>query len=179
MNKIKIFFYGIIAACGALFVELIFKSFSENYQQSVSLENFSFILIAFIIIEEFFKFLLIYKISLENKESNKLFFYSLIFGLGFSLLEISIIIFIGQLYENPILGLLGIFFLHILTCGIFGHFLSKEGQRISLATKSLILSLFLHIIYNALIIYNFGYEIALIFLFFSYLFLFSIRKLKK
>jgi len=151
---IKPFFFGIIAALGALFLELIlYLIFPEqetqiNYYNKITL--FLFLVVA---IEEAFKVLLVYKNSEDFSNENDIFISSFFIGAGFALAELFLKDLGSKLFS---IGNLNIFLLHILTAGLAGYLLSKQrSPRKSYLAKIWFLVFLVHLSYNLLAIYIF------------------------
>lgn len=133
MKQIESFFWGIIAALGAIIVELfLFIGFSaySDYSMGFSFSSLysipRFIILA-ACIEEIFKYLIISKrvelISLEKSYIINSFFV----GLGFFGVELGLI---SQAEPFPPLLLLAeIAILHIGTAGIIGYFVATKNPK--------------------------------------------------
>lgn len=152
---IKPFLFGIIAALGALVLELIFyiifpgRETQQDYYNKITL--FLFLVVA---IEELLKVLIIYKSSEEFSNENDIFISSFFVGAGFSLIEL----FLKDLdYESLLsLGNFNIMLVHILTAGLAGFFISKQPViKKSFLIKIWLLASLIHLSYNLLIIYLF------------------------
>jgi len=162
MKIIQPFFFGILAAFGALFFQLAIRiifigdgSLPDNFYTQIS-----WLLLAVILIEEIFKFLLINKYRQEAENKKNFLLGSFLIGLGFSVVEISLL-FSSEILTGPALylGMLGVLCIHLATAGFVGIFLiqidaaSKKGGLVHL--PSIILFVFLiHLLYNSFLIYN-------------------------
>ena len=155
MKQLQSFFLGILAALGALFLEILFLNFSEPLSYSAnnaplqSFSSFGFIFFLSIFIEELLKALFIFKILSKEKNITRNSFF---LGLGFSLLEISLVYWnfrFGR--EFDLSGIIGIGIIHISTAVIIGYFLEKKTKsRIRSLLSGLILAFFTHSLYNIL-----------------------------
>jgi len=167
--KIKLFFFGIIAALGAMIVELVLKNILSS---EISLANNFFTIITpslvlFALVEEIFKFVVINKTVLLLKKPAEAFFRALLIGLGFSLTEIYLA-FAGIFFRqsNYLLAILGILIIHISTSLLFGYFSFKKSPLSKTTFAAiLIFATLLHLLYNIFIIYNLSPTIILIYLF--------------
>lgn len=156
MKKIiKSFLLGILAALGALFLELVFylifpsQETQQDYYNKITL--FLFLIVA---IEELLKVLMIYKNSTELSGENDIFISSFFIGTGFALTEL----FLKESVRQSLfsLGNLNIILVHILTAGLAGYFISKQpAPRKSFLVKIWLLAFSGHLLYNLLIIYLF------------------------
>lgn len=179
MDKLKFFILGIIAAFGALFLELIFFSFLdlewENWKTSLS--SLSGPIIFSVFLEECVKFSVILKIF--SQDPSKTYFRkaiiqnSFFLGLGFASTEITFIFF--QFFPSgnfQILDLIGVFFIHTTTTGILS--LTQDPNFLTGIKKYLVFfsaAFLIHLIYNALVIYQPGKSLVFTFLFFTFLLL--------
>jgi len=156
MKQIESFFWGIIAALGALAMELIiFIAFSGSTDQVMGI-SFSglFAVPQFIIlgagIEEIFKYIVISKriemLSLQRSYLTN----SFLVGLGFFATELGIILTTGVTPKTNLL--LEIAIVHIGTAGIIGYIVAtKNPKKMSTFAYAVIFATFFHAIYNLLI----------------------------
>lgn len=152
---IKPFLFGIIAALGALILELVFylifpeQQTQQNYYNKITL--FLFLVVA---VEEALKVLMVYKNSQESQNENDIFISSFFVGAGFALAEL----FLKDLGSKELfsIGNMNILLVHILTAGLAGYFLSKEpSPRRKYLIKIWLLVFLAHLSYNLLVIYLF------------------------
>jgi hypothetical protein len=163
--KIKLFFFGAIAAFGSLFFELAVSIFFPK-ETAFLFNQITFLLILFVIIEELIKFFVIWKATSSFQAARDFFGVACLIGFGFSLTEIilaSLNSAAGQ-HANW-LPLLGIFIVHTSTCVLLGYgiYLKKRSAIIT-PLLFLLTAFLLHLTYNILIIY-----VANIFIIISYL----------
>lgn len=147
MKIIKPIFLGIIAAFGALVVEIIlfYIIFSLNTTLMV---------LSAVVIEEIIKFLVIFRGLFKSQDSENIFQSSLLLGLGFALTEL--------LLKNPIeisampglyWQVAGLFLIHILTAGLMGYFLAKtKGPGVVKLSAIILFAACFHFAYNFVII---------------------------
>jgi RsiW-degrading membrane proteinase PrsW (M82 family) len=155
MKQIESLFLGIIAALGALFLELIvFFIFSGelDYGKGLFLEesliSSNYLIIATAFIEELFKYLIIVKRLDYFSLGRGLIFNSLLLGLGFAAVE-SILIFTSTGSSIPYRNLIEISILHIFTAGLAGYFVAtRNPQKLATAFKAVSIATFLHLAYN-------------------------------
>lgn len=157
MHQIESFFLGIIAALGALTMQLVLYigfSFFGNQNFALTFEQIFAIpglIIAGAFIEELFKYLVILK-RVETFSLEKTYLVnSFLVGLGFFAIES------GLIYQNTNLpqinALVEIAIIHIGTAGILGYLLAtKNPKKISTFLFSLIIVTLLHSSYNFLVI---------------------------
>lgn len=153
MNLIESFFFGIIAALGALIAELFVFIIISFFNPSVAI-SFSglFIVPYFIVaaacIEEILKYLFISKRieTLENKSS--FFVNSLLIGLGFFGVELAFLAANGS--KMPEIRFLAeIAIVHVGTAGLIGYAIGfKNPRRFSVFFPALLIATFFHSSYN-------------------------------
>lgn len=178
MTHLKLFFFGIIAALGAMVIELVLKNILST---EVSLANnfFNIItpsLILFALVEEIFKFIVINKAVSLLKGPKNAFLGAFLIGLGFSLTEIYLA-FSNNLFEqsNYLLAILGILIVHISTSLIFGYFSFKKSPLSKTIFAVIIISAtLLHLLYNIFVIYNLSPTAISIYLFILLLLSFTV-----
>lgn len=171
MKLFQSFFLGILGALGALVLEIIFLPFSLNTEiisEEVTSLNYFFFLA--ILIEEFLKYIIILKTISRFSKSTNIILNSIIFGFGFSVLEITSIYwnYRNGGFFDP-LALLGIILLHASTAAIIGYVIFKSTQKKILGSiLGLFLAFAIHSAYNLLRISENVYQEQLItaFLFF-------------
>lgn len=161
MKQVESFFWGIVAAFGALMAELLifglFPFFAATEKRlDFALQDYSghflFFLAATALIEELFKYIVIAKRLEALFMEKSLFFNSFLVGIGFSFTEIFLIqknsvINWSSDYQN----VLGIALIHIATAGIMGYFLTVNNPRkIKTFLKAIFTTFCIHFSYNAL-----------------------------
>ena len=198
---IKIFFYGMLAAIPAIFLEKgIFETvlnppFSSIFSPFLIVIFNTFIGVA--LIEETLKYLVVKRKTLRGQEFDEptdALLYMIIAALGFAALENILILFplgpnflLGQAFSISVFRFLGATFLHALCSGTIGFFLALsffEGKnRMKLLFTGLGISIFLHGLYNFSIMEMEGslrFLIPIIILITLSIFLsFGFKKLKK
>jgi len=161
---LKIFFYGILIAFAAIFLEIGFKKISSNL--------LLYVFIGGAMVEEYLKYLVVkFKVlrSSELDEPVDIILYMIIAGLGFAALEnILILINYHPFLELPktleiiTLRFLTATFLHALCSGVVGYFLAISFFNIRKQKKFLLVGLgiatVLHGFYNLSIIKIDGWE---------------------
>lgn len=152
---IKSFFLGIIAALGALILELVFYLiFPEQQTQQDYYSKITVFLFLVVAVEEALKILMVYKNSEELKKENDVFASSFFVGAGFALAEL----LLKDLGSKDLfsVGNMNIVLVHIFTAGLAGYFLSKERTpKRSYLIKIWLLVFLVHLSYNLLVIYFF------------------------
>ncbi|EKE20387.1 MAG: hypothetical protein ACD_8C00007G0003 [uncultured bacterium] len=156
-NIIESFFLGIIAALGALIVELVFFiAFSFYSNSAVSLSFFQlFTIPKFIVlgavIEELLKYIVISK-RLETFSLGRLLMLNSFFvGLGFFATETCLSYFSNSVPPSNLLIELAI--VHIGTAGFIGYIVaSRNPKKISTFILTIFLASIFHVGYNLLIL---------------------------
>ena len=168
MRQLESFFWGIIAALGALLVQLVFF-IGLTASSATSVEtSFSqlFILPHFIIlaasIEEMLKYLVISKrVELYSLEKSYI-VNSLFVGFGFIATEAWLLMNAGTLPSNQILAELAI--VHLGTAGIIGYLVAtKNPKKISTFLYTIFIVTLFHASYNFLIQHRGHYQNYIIF----------------
>ncbi len=158
--KIKSFFLGILAAFGALVLEIMFSVIFP--QSATELNGITFFLILIVLIEELAKGIFIYKNSLELQTGREIFENALLVGIGFSFIE-TIFNFMSPgagSREIVLFGLAGALLVHLATSGIMGYYLAKNpAEKFSGFLKIIIPTFVIHLAYNSLLIYSWSYRI--------------------
>lgn len=157
MKQLQSFFLGILGALGALFLEIIFLIFSTPIfstaetitQKTTSIGLFFFLAI---LIEEFLKYILLYKSVAKTDKKNEIVLNSILFGFGFSILEM---FFVFWNYQNEytldLIGLLGIITIHISTALLMGYSIAKNTTScMSSFFFGFVPALIIHAAYNIL-----------------------------
>jgi RsiW-degrading membrane proteinase PrsW (M82 family) len=154
MRQLESFFWGIIAALGALIFQLIlyvgFSTYAFPVEKSPSFSEFfslPLFVLAGVLIEEGFKYLIISKrIELFSQERTYI-VNSIFVGLGFFATELGLIYLsdpIGQ-----IKSVIEILIIHIGTAGIIGYYVAtKNPKKISTFLLALTMATALHVAYN-------------------------------
>jgi len=150
-RKIQYLFFGIIAALGALVVEIILSIiFTKEVAELTN--QLTLLLFLLVITEESFKFSIIYK------SISVLFFFlpSFFISLGFALTEISLAYsHNAQIPQTNLYWLLaGVGIIHLITGLIEGYaaFVYKKTKRFLFPFLLFFLAISLHLIYNVAII---------------------------
>lgn len=162
MRQIESILWGMFAAIGALFFEaivfvLVSIFFIPGKELSLDFSSpLNYILIASIITEEAFKYLIIAKKIESFSYGRSLIVNSLLVGLGFSLIELLLIY--GKFFANLNLSfgpgeIIGLVLLHVLTSGIIGYFVAFQGaKKYRTLIQTIVLVSLIHFSYNALVI---------------------------
>ncbi|MEA3344379.1 MAG: PrsW family glutamic-type intramembrane protease [Patescibacteria group bacterium] len=165
---LQVFFYGMLIAIIAAFVEIAFsKIIGQNWEKDFPfLFFFTYSLIGVAFVEEFLKYSVVRQKVLRNSEFDEpldAMLYMIIVALGFAALE-NILVLLPS--ERPLLltetiyitslRFIGATFLHALCSGTIGFFLAlsllKTKKRLWFMFVGLGISSFLHSLYNFSII---------------------------
>ncbi len=151
-------FYGIIAALGALVLELAAGfSFAEKiFFPGFSPQNLTPFLVACVIIEELVKLAVISKTSQKIERAGDILFNAFLIGAGFSLMEI-FLVFSNEIFSGSVLyqGMAGIFAVHSGTSLIFGiFFIFRKRLKLFYAPAAFFAAFLLHLAANILLIYG-------------------------
>lgn len=157
MRQLESFFWGIIAALGAIVIELIIFIIFSTTMSSASSVSFSqlFIMPQFIIlaacIEEIFKYIIIAK-KIDTFSFNRTYLLnSFLIGLGFLFIELGLASMSNPLPNLNILTEIAI--IHIGTAGIIGYVVAtKNPKKVSTFFQAIIFATFFHAAYNLLIL---------------------------
>ena len=157
MAQVESIFWGIIAALGALVIELVFFIGSSIYSNPLAEISFSqfFILPQFIIvavcIEETFKYIVISKrIDMLSLEKSYI-INSLFVGLGFFGVEMALIFMSKNMPATQFL--IEIAILHLGTAGLIGYFVAtKNPKKITTFLLAIFFTITFHASYNILLL---------------------------
>lgn len=160
---LKIFFYGMLAAIPAIFIQLGFNEFSKTLSLSVFLNIF----IGVALTEEILKYLVVKEKVLRNSELDEpldIMLYMIIAALGFAAVE-NILIFLSpktfaldleKVFILSIFRFVSATFLHALCSAVIGFFLAlsffKNKKRFIFLFIGFFLAIGLHGLYNLAII---------------------------
>jgi RsiW-degrading membrane proteinase PrsW (M82 family) len=143
---IQAFFEGIIAALGALILELSPAIFG------VTLTETSLFFILFTAsVEEIMKYVFIYNHYLKMKAGEKILLSAIFIGLGFAIVDVST----KYLYfeKNTALPIAGILLVHFSTTALLGLFFWKKNQKtLCIGIPFIVLNILLHFLYNFLVL---------------------------
>ncbi|MDQ1284400.1 MAG: hypothetical protein QG620_748 [Patescibacteria group bacterium] len=153
----KYFFWGVIAAAGALVAESLFFAIANS--ATAYLPQYETLLACAVpaTFEEFLKSLFIKKTREENAATDKTYFTKIaLIGLGFALIELLLNAFNKPLPELFFYYALGGIFIHLATALLTGFILLNTFHIRKFPTFiSAIPAIILHLAYNLLIVYFF------------------------
>jgi len=161
------FFFGLLAAFGALVFELLILNIKSILSGIDITQDYFSHLTTFLFIvaltEEFFKYILLQKISIHPSNNNSIFLPVIFFGLGFSFIEM-FSFFYSSDHQSSFyaLKIFASISLHILTSFILYTFILFK-QKNNLLSPILITVIF-HFTFNTLIIYNLNYQLIYLYL---------------
>ncbi|HPN96879.1 MAG TPA: PrsW family glutamic-type intramembrane protease [Candidatus Moranbacteria bacterium] len=154
MAPIKSLFLGILAALFSLVAEVTFSIFLKEGITPDFFSQLSKLLVISVLVEEIFKYAVIYKSFYALEKRKDIIINSLFLGLGFSAIEIALNIINNQNFDSFLFLLLaGIMFVHILTAGFSGYLLSKKSGVYFTAIRATLVNVIVHFSYNLAIIY--------------------------
>jgi len=90
MPKLEAFFWGIMAALAALMIEFIILIINQSIALQTPAVSLIYGISLAVFVEEFFKYAVIWKISLKEKFVTTIFLNAFLVGVGFSLTEIAL-----------------------------------------------------------------------------------------
>ncbi|GBE16490.1 hypothetical protein BMS3Abin15_00307 [bacterium BMS3Abin15] len=176
MRQIESLFLGIIAALGAVVLELIVLviiSIFADYETALTSESlfslnampktlsaFHYLLLTSAVIEESLKYVMIVKRVEVFSLDRKIILNSFLVGLGFALVEVVLIY--GKIssgsaeffYQN----IAEIILIHVSTAGIIGYFIAtRNPKKIRTFIKPVAIVVFFHLLYNLLVVYRDNY----------------------
>ncbi|NTU66904.1 MAG: PrsW family intramembrane metalloprotease [Candidatus Moranbacteria bacterium] len=149
----KSFLYGILAALGALVVELgILSFFFDSYFSGANAgysTSVSFLLVA-AILEEISKALFVFKLNAQENNVLKPYLAAMLVGLGFFAAEFALK---QPLFSNgSIIQSTGVLFVHVFTTFILGYALWKAPRKRTALIAMTALNIALHFGYNILVL---------------------------
>lgn len=140
-----------MTALGALIFETTLSMISPEFFK-FDFSTLSFALIAFVLVEEFLKLAVIWKISQNIISKTEIFLNSLLLGMGFGITEIILNIFSQtEFYFSLYLNLA---LIHIITCIFFGYLFSRKYNFAKIIFVFLLANL-THFLYNFSILKDF------------------------
>jgi hypothetical protein len=157
MKLIESLFLGIIAALGALAIEVAISifgidkvSFSLNLPWN-NINNFNYLIVIAVFVEELVKFMVIVKRLETFSLGRMLVVNSLFLGAGFGLVEVGLVYFNNPGDPGSTRSIIEIFALHTLSAGMIGYLLSKlNPKKITTGIKVVISTSAIHMTYNLL-----------------------------
>ena len=163
---LKVFFYGMLAALPAVFIELGFSQQINQLHLPSFLISILYVFLGIALVEEVMKYLVVKKQVLKSSECDEpvdIMLYMIISALGFAALENLFILFPltqpFQLLETFLVSVfrfVGATFLHALCSGLIGYFLAlsflKAKNRLKLKYLGITLAVLLHGLYDFSII---------------------------
>lgn len=164
MQNLSPLFLGLFTALSTLIAELfVFAAISpDSAFYSTSEANTNLILIIggpwflFIsaFIEEFFKYIFLAKIFTFPVSFKHYFQNILFFSLGFSTIEVTLLIINTPLHDlSMLMHIFGVFLLHFTTIALIGYIINNLSLR-KFAPVIVILTMLLHFGYNMIILYQ-------------------------
>lgn len=191
---IKLFFAGVLSVILVLILtwicELIFPIFNEETENLNLIQLFFYVFLGIALIEEFCKWIMVYKISYNSEEFDELYdmiIYSVFVALGFACIENIMYVFTGGITTGI---LRAIYAVPGHACdGVFmGYYLGlsklcEHKKDLKLKKRYLILSLLvpviLHGIYDYCVFSNNALFVLCFYVFVVFLYIHSIKKIKK
>lgn len=166
MNIISPFFFGFLAAFGALFAELFAFSFigeGSAMQNGLTADTdfvfaiggFGFLLLSAFIEESFKRFVLGRTFSPEESFRAKTLFL-LFFALGFAAME-ALLFVLGKSAGDTVsvvTHMTGIFLLHLATVMLIGRSISRDLSSIRAAIFIVAVATAVHFLYNVFVFYQ-------------------------
>lgn len=155
MKQIESFFWGIIAAFGALFIELFITiplDLSPKYFENISYENYLAlpgIIIAAALIEETFKYLIITRKIRLISNSKSFILNCVLVGVGFFATEFTFMLFKDTNVIDNIADIIKILIIHIATAMAIGYLIITQKKLILL--KCTALATIIHATFNLFI----------------------------
>jgi len=149
MSYLKYFFLGILAAFFALVVEETVYMLIGSAADTEIVLKISWMLVAAALVEEIFKYAIIYKSIIQSTSLREILLGSALVGLGFSAVEIILDYYNPAVAaaNNP-LSLLGVILIHVLTCLVAGSMIAKKENFYVTLLGTLLINTMLHLLYN-------------------------------
>jgi hypothetical protein len=134
MKFLQSFFLGFLAAIGALILEIAILSASSftssDVDISFKMDSVGHFFFLAILAEEFLKYFFLSKFVVEKKQSRTSILLSLVFGLGFSGVEMLLVYWNYRMGAGlDAIGMLGIIIIHVSTAIIMGVAIFKVKIR--------------------------------------------------
>jgi hypothetical protein len=145
MRQIEALFLGIIAGAGALVIEAVFP-----LNNNPAAYYFWFYVLVAVLVEEFIKYIIIWKRVDAISLGRSLVLNSFILGLGFSIVELGLLWYQKEIsWPVPQDIIFPIALLHITTAGIIGYILVKNNPRkFSTFFKAIFWAVIIHFSFN-------------------------------
>lgn len=148
MLLISPLFFGFLAAAGALTAELFAFSFFP-----VAIGSIEFLFVS-AFIEECAKYALLKKTLSQEKSVSRFMAFIVPFSIGFSALEISLLLLGNPVIEaSTVFHAIGIFLLHLATILLIGYIIDRRLSKKS-ASLFVALAVVIHLLYNIVILYQ-------------------------
>lgn len=158
--KLKFFFWGILAAAGALLVEVLLSLLFPALVNPTLEAQLSSTLMVLVLVEEILIFAFTWKMATQTSQKNLIFPQAFAIGLGFSATEI---LQNAVLYPHFSLFLLsvyaGLLLVHTITALIYGYAFTLRGAAFRDTWLAFFVGAVLHLLFNLAVIYNMSYWI--------------------
>jgi len=154
MKKLESFFWGAVAAGGAVVFQFVFFLATANFiapEAKLSFDQFytlPLVLILFAFLEEFFKYLMLTKRIIKSSAGRDFLLNACLVGLGFFAFELGLILNNGGVIE--IKRILAIATLHVVTTLFMSYFIftAKKPNLFNTGIWPLLLATTLHSFFN-------------------------------
>jgi len=159
MHKLEALFWGILAALAALVIEFIILIIHQSITVQTPAVGLTYGISLAVFVEEFFKYTVIWKISLKEKSVTTVFLNAFLVGVGFSLIEIALnILNRPDSWRTLFPAYLGLFLIHTATASILGYYFASQKKRL-LKNNILVflLIIFWHFCFNLAVMYKISY----------------------
>lgn len=156
IEKLRMLFWGILSALGALALESLVMVFATS-SDMIGAAAPAWTMPAGVLIEELFAMVLIGKLLSNSTDKNNIFSRAIFFGLGFALPEILLnFVDFPVLSKETLFAYLDLALIHSATAGIFGYYFSQKGTFHPGIIIFLCLALFSHLVFNLSVISGLG-----------------------
>ncbi|MDR3559009.1 MAG: hypothetical protein P4L62_01280 [Candidatus Pacebacteria bacterium] len=157
-SNIKFFFWGILAAAGALVLEILLSIIFPSMINPALETQLSSTLIVLVLVEEILAFIFVWKMAAQASEKNLIFPQAMLIGLGFSAAEIiqnaALYPYLSSFLLSVYAGLL---LVHTVTALVYGYTFMLRGISITKTWPAFLIGIVIHFLFNAAIIGNVNY----------------------
>jgi hypothetical protein len=157
-SNIKFFFWGVVAALGALVLETLISIINPAIISPSFEAQLGVTLVVLVLVEEIFKFIFIWKMAGQTPEKVRIFFHAFLVGLGFAAAEIVLNILGYPYFSFFLLSVyLGLLLVHTVTAAIYGQAFFLRGPGFRKTWSFFLAGAALHLLFNAAVIYGINY----------------------
>lgn len=148
-----------MTALASLVIEFIILIINQSITVQAHTINLIYGVFLAVFVEEFFKYTVIWKISLKEKYVTTIFLDAFLVGVGFSLTEIVLnILNRPDSWRTLFPAYLGLFLIHTATASILGYYFASQKKRLFKNNILVfLLIIFWHFCFNLAVMYKISY----------------------